>query len=923
MSQISFQIFYGTHPNEYLRLHFQTSRSQTGYVSLHSADRYRWTGEVEIEPGVEWIAHEYEVMRGNDVVRREDEAYRCIYIEKRSQILLLDSWTEHGIPPVFRHTAFTHCVFSPEGGVKCQGILGGRYLLLLNALPAPAGFRWGISGSCDSLGGWDPQRAQPLIRTGVYEWACPLRAEDFSGHREYKILLLNDAAPERPLWESGENRVIPSLEDFDSSYGAFVSISGPRFNIPEWRGAGVVMPVSALRSRGSQGIGDFGDLYHFVDWVADCGMHAVQLLPLYDTTRTGDSNEACPYDIVSAFAMNPVFLDLREWKDEDFAQPFLEEGARLNTAERLDYTTAVMLKERFMRELFRHEGRRILHSDAFKRFSAESRGWLDPYAQWKAQNTKPLLSRTTSEGCAAPHGEGQEGLGYISFQQFLLHRQLLAVHEHARSRCVMLKGDFPMGVSTNSVTMWKTPELFHKDTQTGAPPDDFSPTGQNWAFPTYDWETMAQNGYLWWRRRLMHASQYFDAYRLDHALGFFRIWEIPGNQRYGVMGHFRPTHPLSGPEITAAGFHLPVWLYTRPHLSARSYARLKEKAGGTHLERYFQKEGGYFTLRPEVADGRGIEQHVQDPLERKLLMDLVTDVLFLEDPDYAGCYHPRIAARHTEVYKTLPPDAQSAFDSMERDFFYVRHEGYWAEEAEKKLKAILSYHSDTTLGAAAHSMLPCAEDLGMAPACTFEVLQKLGILSLKVQTLPVAWYQNAEVGQYKNPTGDVHPVGDGALPYGWSAFTDDGMRTGRGVFSGNPYLSVDTPSTHDMATIRQCWSLDHEGARACWTRTLSQDGDVPEDATAESCREILKCHFESPSIWCLVSLQDLLSMDATLRNPHLQAERINDPAGPSEELPETYANWTWRMHLNIEDLYAAVDFNERLHNLLRLTGRNA
>lgn len=879
MSVLTFQIYYGTQNGERLRLHFRTSRGSAGYVMLETSDRYCWQGELETEAGAEWISHTYEVVRGDDVVRRESGACRHIHLEKRSRLHLLDAWTDAGIPPVFLHSAFTSCVFSPTRGRVSHGLLAGRYLFLLNALPAPAGFRWGISGSSERLGAWNPRRAVPLERTDTYEWGYTLQPEDFDGECEYKIVLLNEATPERPLWERGENRRIPRPVAGSTDGAVFVCASSPRFNLPPWHGAGVVVPVGALRGRGSQGIGDFGDLQRFCDWAAGCGLSAVQLLPLYDTDRTDGDGGACPYNAVSAFALNPAFLDLRRWRELPLAQPYLEEGARLNTSERLDYASALHLKLRFLREFYRLQGRHVTHSGAFRRFTAENSGWLGPYARWREAHATPAERKADAalkpEADAATHS----GAGYVSFEQFLLHSQLLAAHRHARSLGLVLKGDIPMGVTSNGVAATQQPKLFHAGSQTGAPPDDFSAEGQNWGFPTYDWDAMAQDGFLWWRRRLAHAGRYFDAFRLDHALGFFRIWEIPSGQRQGVMGHFRPSRPLSGPEIASAGFTLPVYLYTRPHLSARRLAQLSEQADGAALDAFFQKEGGYFTLRPEVSDQRGVLAHVRQPRLRKLLMDLVADVLFVEDPDYAGCYHPRIAARRTTVYRTLPPEAQRAYDALSRDYFTTRHEALWRREATTKLHALFPPDAEGT-------PLPCAEDLGMAPRRASDVLRSLGILTLEVQTLPPAPQQ----------AGDA-------------------------PFAAQPYLSVNTPSTHDMAPLRLCWQLNRAAAAHCWVETLRRDGPVPADLPPEACRELLKLHLESPGILCLVSWQDLLAMDGRLRAPEPATERINDPAAGRTPDEAPSPNWTWRMHLTIEDLFAATDFNERLRNLLRLTGR--
>ena len=139
------------------------------------------------------------------------------------------------------------------------------------------------------------------------------------------------------------------------------------------------------------------------------------------------------------------------------------------------------------------------------------------------------------------------------FIQFHLHLQLLEATNYARANGVVLKGDIPIGISRNSVEAWTEPHYFNLNGQAGAPPDDFSVNGQNWGFPTYNWEVMEQDDYSWWMKRFRKMSEYFDAYRIDHILGFFRIWEIPMHAVHGLLGQFVPSLPMSREEIESYG----------------------------------------------------------------------------------------------------------------------------------------------------------------------------------------------------------------------------------------------------------------------------------------------------------------------------------------------------------------------------------
>jgi 4-alpha-glucanotransferase len=139
--------------------------------------------------------------------------------------------------------------------------------------------------------------------------------------------------------------------------------------------------------------------------------------------------------------------------------------------------------------------------------------------------------------------------------QYHLHLQLSEAHRYANDNGIILKGDIPIGINKNSAEAWVEPHLFNFSGQAGAPPDDFSVRGQNWGFPTYNWGLMEKDGYKWWKQRFSKMAEYFDAYRIDHILGFFRIWEVPSESVEGIMGHFNPSLPFSADELRGRGYN--------------------------------------------------------------------------------------------------------------------------------------------------------------------------------------------------------------------------------------------------------------------------------------------------------------------------------------------------------------------------------
>ena len=417
-----------------------------------------------------------------------------------------------------------------------------------------------------------------------------------------------------------------------------------------WKAAGTAVPVFSLRSERSFGVGEFRDLKLLADWAVMTGQKVIQLLPVNDTTMTWTWEDSYPYNANSSFALHPQFLCLTEAgveADEEYDALQKE----LNGLLQVDYERVNSEKHRLLRKAFAQTGRKVMSTKAFRTFYRENETWLLPYAvfcvlrdefgtadfsQWKrksgrAEEDYSVYDAGMAERYAASR---RKETGYWYFVQYHLHRQLLDARNYARSKGVVFKGDLPIGVSRTSVDAWVNPRLFNLDSQAGAPPDAFSAEGQNWGFPTYNWEEMSRDGYSWWKSRLGNMSRYFDAFRIDHILGFFRIWEIPLCEKSGLMGHFNPALPYAASELASAGFDI-------------ASGRFTGKAGDK-------------------------------------------DVLFIPDPRRKGYWHPGIAARSTRVYAGLSDEMKRRFDSLYDDFFYHRHNLFWKESAMRKLPALLA-----------------------------------------------------------------------------------------------------------------------------------------------------------------------------------------------------------------------------------------
>jgi 4-alpha-glucanotransferase len=711
-----------------------------------------------------------------------------------------------------------------------------------------------ILGSHPSLGAWNPARYQLMEYAGGQDWMFTLNVDWVGLPIEYKYVVVDRTACQLVSWEEGDNRLV----DNELAEGEVRVLYGEPFRLSEkpWRVAGVCIPVFSLRSEHSCGVGDFGDLYRFVDWAVATGMKVIQLLPVSDTVCSHTWSDSYPYNIMSVFALHPQFLDLEqlgELDDPERMTVFRRQQRELNALSYTDYEAVERVKTDYVRTFFEEHGKETMDSDDYKKWCSANQSWLTDYA----------LS------------------DFQSFVQYHLHCQLKRAADYARSQGVIFMGDLPVGVSRQSIETSVHPDFFRLDAQMGTPPDTSSLNGQNWGFPTYEWEPSGDDKKevsvdSWFQRRLQQQEQYFDAMRMDHILGYFRVWEIPSSQLFGTMGHFEPALPLTPGEIEYYGLSFRKDFLTRPFVNDRIVDRIFGIHADYVRDNYLDRKSyGLYDLKPEVStqrqvkelfEGRGDENSlwIRDGLYR-----LVSNVLFIEDPRQTDMYHPRIQAWQEPVFEALSLEERDAYMRLYNHFFYQRHILFWGSTGYKRLSAILR---DTR-------MLICAEDMGMLPACVAPVLDALRILTLEIQQMP----KQSGV-----------------------EFTH---------LDGNPLRSVATISTHDMAPLRLWWEERPERTQRYYTTMLQKQGRAPEHLPAHLAEEIIARHLYSPSMLCILSLQDWLAMDGELRAKSPREERINVPGDP-------YNRWQWRMHLTIKQLLVADRFNSKLKTMITRSKRS-
>ena len=845
---------------------------RTSNLLMQTDDGFCWTLETAAiesrQHPIGSFTYHYQVEDGEGhVLRREWTGVpRSFHFDSTKNFVMPDLWRDIPLQYHLYSSAYKTTVGLPhDEAVQTlrQPLYRKTILFRVSAPQLRKGQSLALLGSHPALGDWNPARYLRMEYAGQYDWMLSVNVESILLPLEYKYVIIDDATNTLVAWEEGDNRTTEGLLRADLTAvpdGTVLVVYGESLRVKEqtWRAAGVVVPVFSLRSEHSCGVGDFGDLRRLVDWAVTTGMKVIQTLPVNDTTTDGGWHDSYPYNIVSAFALHPHYLDLEALgtlRSKTKMTAFQRQRRELNALGYSDYEAVGRVKSAYVQEIFAEKGQQTLDSKEFKAWFEENKFWLEPYAKWIVGHS----------GCS-----GESGLIY--FIQYHLHLQLKAVADYARSKGVVLKGDIPIGVNRDSVETATHPELFNMECQTGAPPDAFSQNGQNWGFPTYRWSEGLTD---WFHKRLRWMAQYFDAFRIDHILGFFRIWEIPNDALFGLLGHFSPALPLAVSEIEYFGLPFRKDFMTRPFINDRVISRLFGIHAQYVRENYLiPRSYGLYDLKAEYNtqqkvrtcfEGRGDENSlwIRDGLYR-----LISGVLFVEDPRQTDMYHPRIGAFNEPVYEALTNEEKEAYMRLYNNYYYQRHNFFWGSEAIRRLTEVFG---DTR-------MLCCAEDLGMLPDCVAPVLDQLRILTLEIQSMP---------------------------KHSGFEFTH---------LDGNPYRSVATFSTHDMSPLRLWWEESPERTQRYYVTMLQKQGHAPEHLPAHLAEEIIARHLYCPSMLCMLSLQDWLSMDGELRSKNPREERINVPS-------DAYNRWKYRMHLTIEELLQAYNYNNKVRTMVQRSKR--
>lgn len=861
----------------------------TNPVPLTYLNDQLWHGSVEVndKDKVDRIVYRYILVNenGEQVIEFGNDRIIELSKAKTNKIVLLDVWNYAGeFENAFFTAPFTDVLlkqdYNKPASKKTTGPYTHEFRVKAPVLqPHEVIF---ISGSADVLHEWDKEKVLLLAKKDNW-WTIQLDLGKVTFPVLYKYGIYNTQSNSFTCYEEGSNRTLINEDGRDTItivHDGFVQLKAT-----SWKAAGVAIPVFSLRSKNSFGTGEFTDLKLLVDWAKKTGLKMIQLLPVNDTTATYSWKDSYPYSAISAFALHPLLLNLDAVAGKEQAAVVAKLAAKqkeLNALPELDYEEVMKLKMAATRELFAFHKASFRDDLTYITFFELNRHWLEPYAafaylrdkfktaEFNTWKTHAVYDESEIQQLVSPEQKHYDEIALHYFTQYHLHLQLKEATEYAHKHGVVIKGDIPIGICRNSADAWVEPGLYHMEEQAGAPPDAFTAKGQNWGFPTYNWAAMQKDNFTWWRKRFEQMSNYFDAFRIDHILGFFRIWSIPAHAVEGILGRFVPAIPVSINELFAKNISYERHRYVEPYVTDSILIELFGDKKEAVKKTFFDG----LKLKEKFNTQRKVEAYFKtdtkfDNKVKQGLYDLLSNVIFFEVEGSGGQeFHFRISMEDTSSYKNLDKHSQTELSALYVNYFYHRQDDLWKKEAMKKLPGLKSNTA----------MLVCGEDLGMVPHCVPEVMEQLGILSLEIQRMPK-----------KMGIEFFHP-------------------------KDAPYLSVVSPSTHDMSTIRAWWEEDKFKTRHFYNNLLGKEGDAPFYCEPWINKEIILQHLYSPAMWSVFQLQDLMGMNAGIRRENPNEERINNPA-------EAEHYWNYRMHINLEDLLQEHAFTKELKTYIEESGR--
>ncbi len=884
--KLYFNINFGTKPGEKLQMIVFEEGMEPKLFFLEYTNNSNWKAEVDYFS--KNISYKYQLVdEGGNLLDEEYELHHLELANSYQEFQIFDVWNLKNFPENYLNNKILKNrmpTFKPE---KVNPLKKHTHHFRLEAPLYNPNWKIVILGSDEGLGKWGHDNAVEMSQTdfGIWEAAVTLKGKHFV---EYKYGVKDITSGNIFDMEYGENRfALPNLEKNVLQVKADHFFRYKSYQL--YHAAGVAVPVFALRTENGFGVGEFSDLKQLADWTKEANLSVIQILPINDTTANYTWTDSYPYAAISVYALHPQYLSIEnlEFKlPKNLVEEFKTKKAELNALNLIDYEQMISRKWKYATAVFENNKEKILKDRSFKKFQKDNEEWLLPYAAFCVQRDKyktpnfndwkthkKYIAGKVAPMFSAKHKDYEAAMLHM-WVQYQLHLQLKDAIDYTHSLGISVKGDLPIGIYRHSVEAWTEPELFGMDFQAGAPPDQFTDLGQNWEFPTYNWEAMKADGYKWWKNRFKALEQYFDAMRIDHILGFFRIWRMPISATQGILGYFYPAVPVTMDEFNARSIPFNFDRYCKPYINDQTlwdyFGYERDTIHNHFMNNHFD---GTYSFKEEYNTQRKLreyfDKHPHDWAEDKLI-SLCANVLFLQEDRGSGeyVYHPRFNVTKTDSFKYLTAWEKQAIEELYVDYFFKRQDGLWYQSAMEKLPVILN----------STDMLICGEDLGLVPDCVPQVMDRLGITALKVQRMPsdnILWYDPANAS----------------------------------------YLNVVTVSSHDSSTLRQWWFEDRGLTQQYFTHQLKQFGTAPGELVPELAEIIMKQHLYNDSMLAIFPIQEFLATDYELRNENVDDERINVPA-----IFPHY--WRYRMHINLEELTKQKDFNGKISHWVRDSGRN-
>lgn len=897
MIHVEFNIYKVLAEGEKLEIHF-LDYSITEYkiadnpIELHRdrPNSFDWKGSIEIDcltsnsnrEDLCCLKYTYKVRKEENLVDSEScRTHEIMFSTNSSRIFVKDDWY-YSNPLDHLNNKLFRVISKGEQRPQYHISRSPNHLFfILPKLSTVANSSIYLVGNKPELGEWDPKRGVAFKEYGNF-----LIAEIPCNHLkpfEYKLIL--KSITDEVIWENLDGNRIFSIESEKSYDLKLVSLFYPKFDAYIYpRLAGTSIPVFSLRSKSSEGIGDFLDILPTCDWLKSSGQNILQLLPIYDTNFVDLSDNSYPYSCISSFALNPIYLNLKEFMEHNsldvkmFSNQF-KNLDKLNSLSSIDYPAVLKNKLAIFKESFSMlwGSNNILNNKNYKAFYLQFKNELIEYALFKIyanSNNYPTDIEQWEDYSSYKDKTLKKGqtfhvlppkIHYYTFLQYELYRQFQIAKTYAETNNIAIKGDLPIGISRLSVDSWVRPHLVNLKYSAGSPPDFFATKGQNWGFPTYNWTNIKQENYKWWTKRFQHMEILFDAIRIDHILGFFRIWSVPTFTRNACYGFFEPSIPYTLDDLTKYFNTEEINQFCKPYIKKEIARKIFGKKVLDELSKnrlIKEFEDAYHISSPKES----LTCYHLSPEAINCFEDIRGEVFFIRTDDQKNFY-PRVLPQLTMRFKCLPWPSQQKLIELHEHFFHEKNEMLWYRTALERLDQV----SKST------QMLLCGEDLGFLPKTVHWVLKKYGILSLELPRMS------------KNPETKFLRLQD------------------------IPYSSVLTTGTHDMPSFRKWWNDLSENEKVEIKNNLSSTSskylfDSKTD-TQTFFLDLSLCN----TFALIIPLQDWFALNNKYNYIPAENEQINFPENPNHK-------WDYRIPENIELVGEDIDLTKKISNLCNIRG---